>query len=275
MGRAAAQQDAGDHHRVRAGQDQLERVHGRVGAAGGPQGEVRRRAQDRRPPQGQAHLGRVAQLQARHDVERLQVDVRLEEPVEEHHAGRPGPFEAFREMGRGRQVGSQLDAERDRDRLGHGPDLLGVERLDVLGRQRRVGRDVQDVQLDRVGAGRLDLTGIALPALGRDAVQAGDHRDAEGRAHRLHPSQVAVRSGVVALQLGEVPGGLVVALAPEGVQPVQLHLLVLDLLLEQRGQDHRAGAGLLELARRRDVAGERGRRGDQRAPQVQAQVRAG
>ncbi len=60
------------------------------------------------------------------------------------------------------------------------------------------------------------------------------------------------------IQLREVPvGRLPEALGTELQQARHLHLLVLDLLLEQRRQHHRRGARLLEPAQAVQLAGER------------------
>ena len=66
---------------------------------------------------------------------------------------------------------------------------------------------------------------------------------------------------------GEVVEGLGEVLRAGLEGPVELDLLVEDLLLEQRRQHDRADAGVLELAGRRNVTGERRGRGDDRRAQ--------
>ena len=55
--------------------------------------------QDRQPAHAQQQFGRVRQPQAGHDVEHLDVDVRLIEPVEQHEAVDARIVELPREVG--------------------------------------------------------------------------------------------------------------------------------------------------------------------------------
>ncbi len=108
----------------------------------------------------------LAQLEPRHDLERLEVEVRLVEAVEQHQAVGAGGDGRRREVRERRVERAELDRQRDRDRRADRGDQLQVGRLDLGRGPARVGGDVVQVQLERVGAGVLDPAGVADPAAG-------------------------------------------------------------------------------------------------------------
>ena len=92
--------------------------------------------QDGDPAQRQPQLPRLAQLDAGHDVERLEVEVGLVEAVEQHQPVGAGVDDARREVGHGRVVRAELHRERDVELGAHRGDELEVGGLDVGGAAR-------------------------------------------------------------------------------------------------------------------------------------------
>jgi hypothetical protein len=143
---------------------------------------------------------------------------------------------------------AELDGQRDGHRRADGGDHLQVAVLQLRGRDGRVGGDRVEVQLDGVGARVLQMAGVPHPAARRGAVEAGDHWDRGRPLGLLNELEVRRRPGVVVGQVGEVGQRLADVLGGLLQQPVQLDLVVGELLLEQRWQ-HRGGhAGILEPA---------------------------
>ena len=128
--------------------------------------------QDREPAQAQEQLVRAREVEPRHDLEVLDVDVGLVEAVEDHEAVGPGALEPPREVGERRVEGRELDGDRDRDGLPHGRDDGDRAVLDVFARLERIGRELVDVDLEGVGARLLDQARVLDPALRGRAVQA-------------------------------------------------------------------------------------------------------
>ena len=93
---------------------------------------------------GEVHLG--------HDLEVVDVDVRLEEAVEEHEAVRPCCLQPLREVRQRRVEGRELEGNRDADAFLDLLHHLHRDLLDVLGRNVVVDRNLEDIELDRVGA---------------------------------------------------------------------------------------------------------------------------
>jgi hypothetical protein len=88
-----------------------------------------------------------------------------------------------------------------------------VALLDVATADLEVAGKVVDVQFDRGGAGVLHRARVVGPAAGRDAVEAGDHRDLDGCRGALEQAQVAARARLrfglgwkVGQRLGEALG---------------------------------------------------------------------
>ena len=126
-----------------------------------------------------------------HHGERLGVDVGLQEAVEQHQPVRAGLVQPQRHLAGRAEVRAQLDRHRHADRVLDPRQDVDVALLDVAARDVRVAGQVVDVQLDRGGAGVLHRPRVVGPAAGRDAVEAGDHRDVDGGGGALEQAQVA------------------------------------------------------------------------------------
>jgi hypothetical protein len=79
--------------------------------------------------------------------------------------------------------------------------------LQLYGGHAGVGRQVVEVQLQRVGAGVLDFPGIIDPAAGGNSVQAADHRHAHCPLHLAQVLQVGIRADTVLADLGDIGDG--------------------------------------------------------------------
>ena len=101
-----------------AGQEALDDVFPIVYARRGRDGDVRKLpGDDGRPAERIAQIPMVAKHIARYDLERIDVDVRPIEAVEEHHAVRSVGMELVHEGGQVRGIFPELDRHRDRDFL--------------------------------------------------------------------------------------------------------------------------------------------------------------
>ncbi len=122
----------------------------------------------------------------------------------------------------------------------------------------RVAGQVVDVQLDRGRAGVLHRACVVGPAAGRDAVEAGDHRDARPRPRRARAgSGSGVGRGPPRRSAGS-------SRAPQGSsraggvdEPSVARGLLSQLLLEQREQHDRADAGVRQPPYAVERVGER------------------
>ena len=101
-----------------------------------------------------------------------------------------------------------------------------------------VHRDVIDVQLERIGAGLLHLAGVLEPAAGGGAVEAGN----DGNFDRLFAlgdvHQVGLRPHHPVEQVGKMAGGLGGSVVAFGDEAIEFVAVDIDLLLEERMQDH-------------------------------------
>ena len=84
--RPVAEQGGGHLHDIGPGQQGLDHVVGKVDASRGRQGHIGLITDDGDPPQGQPQFVPAAEHQVGRHLQRLQVDVRFEEPVEQHQA---------------------------------------------------------------------------------------------------------------------------------------------------------------------------------------------
>ena len=126
---------------------------------------------------------------ARHDVQRLDVDVRLVEAVEQHQAVGAGAVERRGQVRQRRVERRQLHRDRDARSTRSAPRRCRAARRSTdAAALDRVGGDVVDVQLQRVGAGLLDQPGVVEPAF------AGRRRSASAitgtRDRRLDPAEL-------------------------------------------------------------------------------------
>ena len=109
------------------------------------------------------------------------------------------------------------------------------------------------------------------PAAAGGAVQARDHRQVERGLGVGDESEVAVEL-VLAPGLGEVGERLGEGLGSLREESLPVEGRVGDVLLEERRQDDRRGARVLESLERVDTAGQRARRGDEGARELQPEV---
>jgi hypothetical protein len=120
-----------------------------------------------------------------------------------------------------------------------------------------VGGDGVEVELQGVGASVAHPLGMPDPAARGDAVEAGDHRHRQGPLGLGEVVQVGPGPAIVVLEVGEVRKGFAGVIGGRLQQPVQLQLVVGELLLEQRRQDHRSDPGRLEPLEAIQLAGQR------------------
>jgi hypothetical protein len=269
---AVLQQARGGHHDVGAHEQQLERILGGVHAARGGQRGRDAAAQDADPLQRDARVVGVREHQAGHELELLEVDVRAQVAVEEHQAVGTGLDQAPAEV-RGRaEAGADLDRQRNAHGLAHDGHEVEHAALELGAARVEVGRDDVGIELDRARAGLLQLAGVARPAAGRAAVEAGADRDRELVAGSPQGLEVGLRPERELAQLRLVVEGFGERIASVLAQSLQRELLVDDLLLEQGRHDGHGGARPLEFAQARERAAHRGGGGDERAGQPVAQV---
>ena len=209
-----------------------------------------------------------------HHGEGLGVDVGLQEPVEQHQGVRAGLVQPQRHLAGRAEVGAQLDSHRHGDRTLDPRQDIDVPLLDVAARDVRVSGEVVDVQLDRGRARVLHRPGVVDPAAGRDAVEAGDHRNLDAGRGTLEQAQVATGAGLVLGGGREVGERLGEALGAGVDQPRVLGRLPAQLLLEEGVEDDRTDAGGVEPPHAVHRLGERGRRRDERVAQSETHVAA-
>jgi hypothetical protein len=136
---------------------------GRVDAPGDGERGLDAPGEDREPAQPQEQLARVREPDGRHDVEGHGVDVGLVEAVEDHEPGNARFIEAPGEVRERGEERRQLDGHRDRDGAADGLGRLERAALDLLAVLQRIGREVIDVDLERVRASLLDQAGVLDP----------------------------------------------------------------------------------------------------------------
>src|SRR5581483_6201665 len=173
-------------------------VLGAVDAAGDRQIGGDPAVQDRDPPKRQPQLPCLGEYQTGDDGERFEIEVWLIKAIEEDQAVGAAGGQAGRHVRRRAEVGGELHRDRDRNAVANVAQHVQVHLLDVGAPQADAGGDVVDVQLDGVGAGLLDQSGVVDPAPGRDAVQAADDRDVGALARFGDAVQVVVRANPVA-----------------------------------------------------------------------------
>jgi hypothetical protein len=178
-----------------------------------------------------------------------------------------------RKVGHRREVGAELDRDRQPDGLPHIGDDGELLVLHVGGRPARVGGDGVEVQLDGVGAGLGETSGVADPSAPARGVEACDHRNADCRLQLGDPCEVTLGGIRDRVDRREVVERLREVLGARFEGAVQLDLLLEDLLLEQRRHHDGGGSRIHDPADRVDVVVEgTGRRDDWRL-EFQAEIR--
>ena len=136
----------------------------------------------------------------------------------------------------------------------------------------QIGGDEVDVQLQGVGPGVLHHLRIARPTAGADAVEAGDDGDLHGELGLLDEFEIGFRAGVILVGIGKIGERLGEALGADFMHPRHLDLVVGDLLLEERGEDHGGRARRLQPHERLHPVGQRTGGDHQGVFQGQSQV---
>ena len=269
---AVGQQFAGQHRHRCPGHQTLDRVEMVVHTGRQTQVGGHPLVQDRDPAQRQAQLIRAAQHQVRHDLVIVQVEVGLIEAVEQHQGIRARVGQPLGHIAHRAEVRAELDRHRNGDRAFDMKERVDVAPLDLLGADLRIGRDVVDVQLERVCAGLLDAPGVIDPGPVRHAIQAGDDGNMGGFLGLVNELQVVIGAGVIRPHLREVGRRFIEALGPVAHEVIERVAFLLDLFLEQGGQDDGRRAGILEPLDPIQIARQRRSRRHQRVGQLQAHV---
>lgn len=269
---AVAQQHGAEHCHVRAGHEHLQHVGGAVDAASGGETGAEASVQNRYPSQGHPHRHGRAQQNVRLHLERFEVNVRLVKAVEQHEAVRAGGVELARHGGEVGEERAQLDRDGNRDFLFHRLENVQISLLHVSPGQIHVGGDAINIQLQRIGAGLLDLFRIGRPAAGGRAVQAGDDGDAH-RFFRLGDVfEIFLRAEVEGFRLREIGQRLGETFRALHHALVQFGPVLAQLLLEQRVKHHGGRAGVLHFFDVVNVLRERRRGGHQRRAEFQSEI---
>ncbi len=266
------QQLRGDLSGAGAGHDRLQHILVGVDAVGDGEVGVDAPIEDGHPAEREAHRGGGAENEIGSHLQLLQIDIGLVEAVEEDEAVRAGLGQATCHEGDGAEVGPQLHGDGYLHALAHLAEDIKVHLLHLRAGDEWVGGNVVDVQLERVGARLLHEPGVARPAAGRSAVEAGDHRDVDRLLRLSDRLQIGIRVELEGDGLWEVGERLGVALGTIGQVVIELQALLSDLLLEERRHHDRRRAGIFELLDA--IRRARQRRGgrDNRVLQGQAQV---
>ncbi len=128
--------------------------------------------------------------------------------------------------------------------------------LDLLAGLVEIGGDVVEVQLDRIGAGVLELAGEAGPAAGCGAVERGHDGDVEGLFQLGDLGEGGRGADGEDVGVGEERAGFGVGVDVVVEEPVGGELVGDELLLEQRVQHDCAGARVDEAACRGEVVAQ-------------------
>src|SRR5215831_18567882 len=112
--------------------------------------------QHRDPPQREAKTFGIAQDEPGNDLAVFDVQVGLVEPVEEYQAVRAGFHQTPGHVSSRAEIWTQLDRHRDRHRPLHVVEHVHVHAFYLGARYRWIGRDVVNVELERIGPGLFD-----------------------------------------------------------------------------------------------------------------------
>ena len=190
----------------------------------------------RRAAEHVAQLGRLAERIAVHEAHLLDVDVGLEEAVVEHQTPGAAAQQSVAERQHVRQAHREFHRHGDRHRSGDLAHDVGIVLFDLLRRSLPVGRQKEDVQLQRRSPGRLHGRSVLDPRVARThAVDASD----DGNARLGGIGDELQQFGLVGV--AQIAFEILARVA------VTLHLvqrggLTVNLLLEDGFQHHGAGA---------------------------------
>ena len=246
--RAALEERRDELDGVGAGHHRLDDVGDGVDAAGAGERRLHLGRQHGEPDEAQRQLGRAREVDLAADLQLLDVDVGLVEPVEEHEAVGARLVELRGEVGERGVVRGELHRHRDADGLADRLHHLDGPQLHLRARLLRVGAEGEDVELEGVGPRVLDELGVLQPAARGVAVERADDGHGHGLLHLAQVLEVLVRAEVERLGAREVGEGLGEGLAVGLGVDEGRHLLPVDLLLEDRVHGDGGGARVLELA---------------------------
>ena len=139
----------------------------------------------------------------------------------------------------------------------NGADNVEEARVDLRSGFRRVRRDVVQVQLERVRARVLHQPGVADPALGRRAVEGGNHRHRHRVAESPNVFQVPLGTDHEVVGQRKVGGRFGVGLLMRVEVLRAPEFVGLNLFLEQRWQHERRRPCVFEPSRHVEVGGQR------------------
>ena len=159
--------------------DRLDGVETRVDASRNRERGAHLAGEDRKPPEPEVQLPRGREVKRPLDLELLDVDVRLVEAVEQDETVGARTVQLGGEIRKGRVERRELDRHRDPDGLLHFLQQIDRLLLHLVAALPLVGRELVDVQLDRVRARRFHLAGIVEPPAPRRPVQGADDGDAD------------------------------------------------------------------------------------------------
>ncbi|OPZ78791.1 MAG: hypothetical protein BWY77_01440 [bacterium ADurb.Bin431] len=126
---------------------------------------------------------------------------------------------------------------------------IKIELFGLACRGAGVSNSDMDIELEGVGAGGLELPGIARPPFGGDAVDTGDHRNLDRLFYHFQHGTVLLR----AVLLAQFRAHIVIGLCMSDGPGLQIPLLASEGFLEEAFHHHRRGPGLLagaDLVRR-------------------------
>lgn len=103
-------------------------------------------------------------------------------------------------MREAREIGSNLERQRDRDVPTDALHDVEVELLVGARLALDVHRQHENVELERVGACRLDASGVFGPAGSGDAVHAGNDRNGDGLLRLTDQLEVALEGLLLAVE---------------------------------------------------------------------------
>jgi len=220
--------------------------------------------QDRNPAQAKQQFGTGGKFQPWRDAHRANVDVRLIEPVEEHQSIGTGAIELIGDVRQRREEGRELDGHWNLDEMLQIPDNTRQFIFHGVARCRQVRGYLVHVQLEGIGPRLFDDTGKLQPGFRGSTVQRTDNRNRYGLLGATHVLGILIWSERVIPRLwkcrqyvGEVRFEDVDVRDSLGVR-------IADLLFEQRMQDERGAAGVLESLDRIEPVAERGGASDER-----------
>ena len=253
----------------------LERILALVHAARHGQTRPDVTVQDGDPVEAHEQLVGARQGEPGHNLEALEIEVRQVEAVEEHQRVGAGTIQPLGQMGQRAEGVPDLDGDGNLHARLHVADQLHVHVLDVGRRHRGVGGDIVDVELQRIGAGLLDLPGVVDPAPGGHPVEAADDRNAHRGLDPAKMLQIGVGTEVIAPHVGKVRERLRVALGAVREMMVEIVALERDLLFEERREHHGRRSRIFHPTDIAHVLAERTGRGHERAREPESEVLGG